>query len=610
MSNYIQRDSRMRDAWTLFIQKGILKREVIPDRVVYSWVRCRLKNLDPNTDAIKVTLTQDVERIQRTYLSSILAVQRLLKALYTDLPYYFLTLNHLILYSSDSFGDWIFEGIEYSEEFHGTNALDMAMDSNQCEVLAGHEHYKSKLHSYGSASLPMGENGLFLNLIFPLSNYEQITDKLSDLDEQLQSLQSVDNPQMIDEAVSHSVKATVTLNKQEVISAIPFSPFMCIYRMVTNQIIPFSKESEHLFFEIENSKLFIERVQKAFLQNERTFLYPFESEHIIVKCQYYDDQKFIGIAHIEEWLAASNQWVGHRALYTLNDIQGKSDLIQKTVFNARKAASHSAPILVIGERGTGKSAFAQGIHMASNRSEGPFIAIDCESTPLRALESILFGSESDNGFGALTLSKGGTLYLDHIESLPNPLQKRLLKHMDHEGDRQEATVRFIFSTSLDIKLFVQQGIIREDFYHRISLFTLHIPPLRERRSDIEELAVWLIRELTQLYNIEEPLLEDNFLNTLTSYPWKGNAGELQQVLQDLLISQRQNPILKVSYLHQKMNQHQMVKVGSQFNLEQMEKEVIQSAIEASDSNLSKAAELLGIGRTTLYRKIEKYGINL
>lgn len=610
MSNYIQRDSRMRDAWTLFIQKGILKREIIPDRVVYSWVRCRLKNLDPNTDAIKVTLTQDVEKIQRDYLPSILAVQRLLKSIYTELPYYFLTLNHLVLYSSDSFGDWIFEGIEYSEEYHGTNALDMAMDSNQYEVLTGHEHYKRKLHGYGSASFPMETEGLYLNLIFPLSLYDHITEQLSTLDGLLHGLHVGGIPETAEGVIAPSTQTQLVVDRQEVKASIPFSPFMCIYRMVTNQIIPFTKESEHLFFEIENSKPFVERVQKAFLLNEKTFLYPFESDQIIVKCQLYDDQKYIGLARVEDWLAASNQWVGHRALYTLSDIQGKSDLIQKTVFNARKAATHSAPILIIGERGTGKSAFAQGIHMASSRSDGPFIAIDCESTPLRALESILFGCESDNGFGALTLSRGGTLYLDHIESLPNPLQKRLLKHMDHEGERLEATVRFIFSTSLDIKLFVQQGIIREDFYHRISLFTLHIPPLRERRSDIEELAVWLIRELTSLYNMEEPLLEDTFLSALTSYPWKGNAGELQQVLQDILISQRQNPTLKASSLHQKMNQNHLIKVGSQFNLEQMEKEAILSAIEASDSNLSKASELLGIGRTTLYRKIEKYGLNL
>lgn len=608
MSNYIQSDSRMKDAWRLFIQKGILKREIIPDRIVYSWVRCRLKNLDPQGTGLKISLRQDAEMIQRSKLSAILSIQNVIKAFYTEMPYYFITLKHLVLYSSDSFGDWIFEGIEFSEECHGTNPLDLAIESLQYEVMIGHEHYKTRLHQFATVAFPINFEDLFVTLIFPLSQFEEMEGDFHLLFDALQkiSMDSTSTKSAMFTSIQKDFKGNSVDKVEE--AAMPFNPFMCIYKHYGSYMEPLSKESEHAFYQLESSVPFIQKTEEGLNAGVKALLYPFEDEPILVQCQTIDGSRYIGVSHIESMVVAANEWSGNRSLYTLEDIQGKSDAIRTTLFNAKKAASHDAPFLIIGESGTGKSALAQGIHHASKRSNGPFIAIDCESTPLRALESLLFGDLAKNTLGALSLVKGGTLYIDHIEALPNPLQKRLLKMMDFESEASRDTVRFIFSSRNDLKIYVQQGIIREDLHHRIGLFTLQIPPLRDRKTDIKDLAIWLIKELTALYNMPIPLVDDGFFEALSQLPWEGNARELQQTLQELLIHHRHTPILKAVHLTQKLSLKQTIDSGRRFNLEELEKEAIKAAIEESKSNISKASELLGIGRTTLYRKLEKYGI--
>jgi transcriptional regulator with PAS, ATPase and Fis domain len=598
----------MKDAWRLFIQKGILKRDIIPDRVVYSWVRCRLKNLEPQGTGLKISLRQDAEMIQRSQLPAILTIQNKIKAFYTETPYYFITLKHLVLYSSDSFDDWIFEGIEFSEEYHGTNSLDLAMESLQYEVIMGHEHYKTRLHASVTASFPTDIEDLYVTLIFPLNQYDDVHDDFQNFSNQLQTI-GVD-------ATSHKLQPFSSVDKEfydlvaekSAEAAVSFNPFICIYKHHGSYMEPLAKESEHAFYQLETSVPFIEKTEAALNGGLKTLLYMFEEEPILVQFQRIDCSRYVGVSHLDSMVIAANQWSGNRSLYALEDIQGKSDAIRMTLFNAQKAASHDAPFLIIGERGTGKSALAQGIHHGSKRSNGPFIAIDCEATPLRALESMIFGDLEKNTLGALTLVKGGTLYIDHIEALPNPLQKRLLKVMDFDSEASQDTVRFIFSSRNDLKIYVQQGIIREDLHHRIGLFTLQIPALRERKADIKDLALWLIKELSTLYHMPIPLVDDGFFEVLSQLQWLGNARELQQTLQEILIHHRHTPILKAAHLSQKLNLKQTLDSGQRFNLEELEKEVIKAAIEESKSNISKASELLGIGRTTLYRKLEKYEI--
>ncbi len=609
MSNYIQNDSRMKDAWSLFIQKGILKREIIPDRVVYSWVRCRLKNLDPEGITLKTTLSLDVEQIQKENFQLIVAVQKLMKAFFETPHFYFVSQKRIVLYSSDSFDDWIFEGIDFSEEQHGTNTLELALDSNSPEILLGHEHYKRKLHACASVTIPLPKANFYLNLIMPLNQYETFQSSFDSLIDAVESLEF--KSAQSDVVVYRDKKIKQDANEaQNRAENMQFNPFMCVYQHFGDRMSPHSKTAEHSYYQLETSKPFIKATWEAFAESETTLIYPFEEDELIVQCLEIDGLKYVGISRSEMWISAANQWVGHKTLYTLEDIQGKSDLIRMTVLNARKAASHDAPFLIIGDRGTGKSALAQGIHHASRRAKGPFIALDCKSIPLRALERLFFGCIQDKAVGALSLAKGGTLYIDHIESLPNPLQKRLLKYMDIENESMASTVRFMFSSHHDLKIFVQQGIVREDLHHRIGLFTVFIPALKERKSDIQDLTLWLIKELSAQYGISEPLVEQSFLDVVVKVDWPGNARELQYVLQDILIQHKTPPILKATHIQQKLSQLQVVEKTLSFHLETLEKEAIVGAIMEARSNLTKASELLGIGRTTLYRKIEKYGLTL
>ena len=304
-----------------------------------------------------------------------------------------------------------------------------------------------------------------------------------------------------------------------------------------------------------------------------------------------------------------------------DDIIGKSDVILKCINLARKIAPTDATVLLLGETGTGKEVFANAIHSNSKRSNKPFIAINCSAFTKDLLEGELFGHKAGAYTGATKDKKGlielandGTLFLDEIGELNIDLQSKLLRVLENGefiklGDIKttKVNVRIIAATNRELSRSIADGSFREDLYFRLNVFTIQLPSLRERREDIEELALHFVKQYAVKENKPSLGLDEATLRLLQQHPWKGNIRELKNVIERASILSETGKILPehLPFEIQKENRS----ATESLSLSSVEKNHIEKVLGYTKGNKTKAAEFLGIGLTTLYRKLEEYHIN-
>jgi DNA-binding NtrC family response regulator len=278
-----------------------------------------------------------------------------------------------------------------------------------------------------------------------------------------------------------------------------------------------------------------------------------------------------------------------------------------------KVARTDLTVLVTGESGAGKEVLARTLHQGSPLADGPFISINCGAIPETMIESELFGYENGAFTGAhaqklglLELADNGTLFLDEIGDMPLPLQVKLLRVLETErffrlgGTReQQIRIRIIAATNKDLKAAVRQGGFREDLFYRISGFVLNVPPLRERKEDIP----LFIRHFTGCAPVKRKEFTREALAALTAYAWPGNIRELQHVVQRvLLLSQGETIALADLPLDLKAPRRSAARL-----LAAVEKEHILAVLHETGGHREKTAEILGIHRKTLRRKLAEYG---
>lgn len=313
--------------------------------------------------------------------------------------------------------------------------------------------------------------------------------------------------------------------------------------------------------------------------------------------------------------------------HSFENIVGKSSLIKSAIDSAKKVAVTDATVLLTGETGTGKEVFAQAIHNASNRSKQNFVAINCSAFGKDLLENELFGHKAGAFTGAMKDSKGifeeannGTVFLDEIGEMPLDLQAKLLRVLESGeflkvGDSKptKVNVRIIAATNRDLKKEIDTGNFREDLYYRINIFNIVLPSLRERTSDIEELAYFFLRKFSAKIGKKITGISDEYLNLLKKHPWKGNIRELRNIIERSVILEDTQE-LSVSCLPFDLQQNHITtlsenKVLSAFSMASAEKLHIQKILNHTKGNKAEAARLLEIGIATLYRKIEEYKIS-
>ncbi|MBS1918486.1 MAG: sigma-54-dependent Fis family transcriptional regulator [Bacteroidetes bacterium] len=311
--------------------------------------------------------------------------------------------------------------------------------------------------------------------------------------------------------------------------------------------------------------------------------------------------------------------------FSFNNIIGESQVIKDTIMLAEKVAATNTTVLLLGETGSGKELFARAIHGASQRADKPFIAINCSSFPKDLLESEIFGHKAGAFTGAIKNKKGlieeangGTLFMDEIGEMHINLQAKLLRVLETSefikvGDTSpsKVDVRFISATNRDLHDDVEEGKFRKDLFYRLNVFNIYIPPLRERRKDIPVIANYFLKLFAEKMNKNVTGMTKEFLQFIEEQFWKGNIRELKNVIERAVIL-CEHPLLTVEDLPFEMRmapQQQQRTPVSAFDLASVEKLHIQRILNYTKGNKVEAARLLNIGLTTIYRKMESYGMN-
>ena len=312
-----------------------------------------------------------------------------------------------------------------------------------------------------------------------------------------------------------------------------------------------------------------------------------------------------------------------KSKFKYENIIGCSKIIKDNIELAKKFTDSDTTILLTGETGTGKEVFAQAIHYESYRSGKPFVAINCSSIPKDILESELFGYKkgaftgaNSNKKGLFEEADGGTLFLDEISEMSVNLQAKLLRVLETNtfikpGDSKETKVdvRIISATNKNIDEEIKKEMFRKDLFYRISTFVLNLPPLRERKEDITILAEYFITHFSKKFNKPIDNIDPDFHIKLIMYPFPGNVRELRNLCERVVIL-AENGNIYSKYLPQEFffQQENPDYVNNILSLNDLEKQHIQKILAFTQNNKNKAADLLGIGLTTLYRKIEQYEI--
>ncbi len=332
---------------------------------------------------------------------------------------------------------------------------------------------------------------------------------------------------------------------------------------------------------------------------------------------------------LEQRLSALRRELGDR--YGFDRILGRAPAFREALTRAAKVAPTETTVLLTGESGTGKELVAQAIHYASQRVDGPFVAINCAALPEGLVESELFGHERGAFTGAdkqkpgrFELAAGGTLFLDEIAELSPAVQAKLLRVLqEHEFQRVGGTatlradVRLITATNRDLAKAVVEGAFRQDLFYRLDVFSVHLPPLRERGEDILLLAHHFVRELGPRIGRGEPGLSRDARSLLLSHRWPGNVRELENAIERAVIVSEDGllaaahfgigiPIAPPADGSGDNGSDQR----SPESLAEVEKQTILAALDRASGNKSKAAAALGITRTQLYTRLKRFALHL
>lgn len=325
--------------------------------------------------------------------------------------------------------------------------------------------------------------------------------------------------------------------------------------------------------------------------------------------------------HVRQKLYAK----GLVAKFTLAQVIGSSTVMADIKKRAVQYAGTDSTVLITGESGTGKELLAQSIHNLGQRSSGPFVAVNCAALPENLLESELFGYEEGAFTGAkkggkaglCELAHGGTLFLDEVGEMPLALQARLLRVLQEKevmrlgGDSViPVDIRIIAATNQDLLQLIQERRFRNDLYYRLDILRLHVPPLRERKEDIPLLVDYFLHKHT-MAKPNSVAFSDAAIDSLKQYQWPGNVRELANILERTLLL-FEGPIITEEIIGTVLRET----AGRGFNpaagetlLKVREMETIRTVLQEENYNYSRAAERLGINRTTLWRKLRQQDTN-
>jgi DNA-binding NtrC family response regulator len=311
--------------------------------------------------------------------------------------------------------------------------------------------------------------------------------------------------------------------------------------------------------------------------------------------------------------------------FNFQGILGKSPALEQVLEKVKLVGPSKATVLLTGQTGTGKELVAQSIHQNSDRSRGPFVPVHCAALPSNLLESELFGHEkgaftgaTERRIGRFESANKGTLFLDEIGEIDSATQVKLLRFLETRSIERlgslntlEIDTRLVCATNKNLLQMTQKGEFREDLYYRLNVVTIELPPLSERGGDISLLLDYFLSHFSKENNFPSPQLNSETIGILNSYSWPGNIRELRNFCENLVVLNRGGVIspydLDPRFFEQNNNQvSALPNSPSSLSIEENEKRLLRNALLQAGGNRTKAAELMGVSRRTLHRKLVRW----
>jgi DNA-binding NtrC family response regulator len=309
----------------------------------------------------------------------------------------------------------------------------------------------------------------------------------------------------------------------------------------------------------------------------------------------------------------------------LGALLGSSLAMRRVISSIERLASSSASVVITGESGTGKELVARTIHELSPRRAAPYVPVNCAAIPETLMESELFGHERGSFTGAdrrkegcFEVANNGTLLLDELPEMKVELQAKLLRVIEEQRLRRVGgtaeipiDVRVLAASNRDVEQAVRDGALRADLFYRLNVFTIQLPPLRDRVEDLPALAQMFVQHYAALNHREVAGLDEECLNALKAHPWPGNVRQLRNVIERAVIVSEARTIRKRDLPEEfratssSDGGNISIRLGS--SLEEVEKELISKTIDFTGGNKTRAAEILGVSAKTLYNKLDRFG---
>ncbi|RTR36021.1 PAS domain S-box protein [Robertmurraya yapensis] len=404
------------------------------------------------------------------------------------------------------------------------------------------------------------------------------------------------------------------------------------------EIFSFHKNGQSTLLLVLNQRSEILNVRQSYFNNKQQEIttinntFPIEKDGILIGSMEIARD----VTKIEKMIQDTIFHKGD-AKYTFESIIGVSTAITEVIEASKRAMRTNSSILIIGETGTGKELFAQSIHNGSSRSTKPFISQNCAAIPETLMEGILFGTKKGAFTGAIERpglfeqADGGTLLLDEINSLDPSLQAKLLRVIQERtvrrvGDTKDrpVDVRIVATVNQDPIDLITNGLLRKDLFYRLSVVSLFIPPLRERKDDIDELVPFFIEKYNHLFGMKVFGIDRSLMESFLEYDWPGNVRELEHVIEGAMNLIDLEEIITFSHLPNHIRNKPQFSRSAEMNngdkqiqaekpldlyLQDAEISYLKRTLQQQNGNITKTAQTLGMSRQNLQYRLRKYGIS-
>ncbi len=648
---------RIKAEWKKFVSdapEDEIDTAIVQAPILRSWIRCRDRGVDPFLKKIPVVLQgSEIDELLESNAELIRISEPFLNHLYrsiADSGFFCVLCDHrgyiLKLVGGESTINELKQGVFVigaltSEESAATNGIGTALIENAPVQVFATEHYCESFHRHTCSGAPIhDENGKIIGLIDVAGPYLKANphtlgmtvaaanaiENLLRQKKALMECQMAENFQrMIISSIPEALivtdnKGTISLMNQNAQRMLSLDPQLVLGENIRDVL---GKKNESFLTKISNRKSMTDEEVRIHNKNGGYADYTL-SFNLITSPEWQVTGKLILLSEISRARTMIKKMTAAEAKVSFGDIIGQNSDFLETIRLARIASKSTSNVLLLGESGTGKDIFAQAIHNNSDRRNGPYVVINCAAIPRNLIASELFGydegaftgSKRGGNPGKFEIADGGTIFLDEIGEMPLDLQTTLLRIIENKeimrvgGNKvRSVDVRILAATNKILLDEVANGNFREDLYYRLNVFTIRIPPLRERKDDVPLLIDRFVKDISNTIGKPVTKIRDEVVMILMNYSWPGNVRQLQNVL-ERTINIAPDDELTANLLPEELTASPKATPhiqGSSYDLKDIERQMIESMIKSRASK-SEIAKKMNISRSTLYRKLEGYGL--